>query len=356
MSFFNRAFDILLAGERTLKSPIFLKDFTKENKQLNDLRELSNKVKDGNKKDLVERDIAFLKSGIEGENNVYFELKNSFLPLLCLYDIRLAYEDYVAQLDFVIITNKFICILETKKLSGNIIINSDGDFIRIIQNRYGKEIKREGIYSPISQNERHLRILKDILLKKQLVKTMPFISLVVMANPKTIINKNKCPSAIGKSIYKYDQIVPCLTRHLNDKENDRNVLEKYMYDIANFLINNHNPIEYDSFSKYNLTEDDFCSEKENITTYKDNVANSQQQAVKSCNKRDNDYLRNKLKEFRLLTSKKENIAAYMIFNNEEMEGIISKYPTTSDGLMEVKGFGKKKVDKYGEAILRIFLD
>lgn len=61
MSFFNRTVDLLLSGRRTIKDPIFLKDFTKDNKQLNDLLELSNKLKDGDKKELIERDIAFLR-------------------------------------------------------------------------------------------------------------------------------------------------------------------------------------------------------------------------------------------------------------------------------------------------------
>jgi len=72
--------------------------------------------------------------------------------MLCLHDIRLEYQDYVAQLDFVIITNKFIYVLETKKLNGDIEITPDGDFIRTIRNNDGRFIKKEGMYSPISQN------------------------------------------------------------------------------------------------------------------------------------------------------------------------------------------------------------
>jgi hypothetical protein len=53
---------------------------------------------------------------------VYFELKNSFIPMLCLHDIRLEYNDYIAQFDFILITCKFIYVLETKKLNGDIEI------------------------------------------------------------------------------------------------------------------------------------------------------------------------------------------------------------------------------------------
>ena len=33
--------------------------------------------------------------------------------MLCFHDIRLEYNDYVAQFDFIVITTKFIYLLET---------------------------------------------------------------------------------------------------------------------------------------------------------------------------------------------------------------------------------------------------
>jgi superfamily II DNA helicase RecQ len=37
-----------------------------------------------------------------------------------------------------------------------------------------------------------------------------------------------------------------------------------------------------------------------------------------------------------------------------MDDMIVKYPRTENELLEVKGFGKVKVEKYGSAILDIF--
>lgn len=75
-------------------------------------------------------------------------------------------------------------------------ITGDGDFIRTIKGYDGRVIKKEGMYSPISQNERHVNILKQILSQEKLVVTLPVKSLVVMANPKTILNKTKCSKTI----------------------------------------------------------------------------------------------------------------------------------------------------------------
>ena len=134
MSLLDKALDKLIHRKRTITSPIFIKDFVKENQQLKDLIELAYTV-NSNKKKLIDKDIKLLKYGMDGEQNVYYELKNSFIPMLCLHDIRLEYKDHVAQFDFILITNKFIYLLESKKLSGDIEVTSDGDFIRIMKNR-----------------------------------------------------------------------------------------------------------------------------------------------------------------------------------------------------------------------------
>ena len=64
--------------------------------------------------------------------------------MICLHDIRIEDGDYAAQLDFVVITHKYIMILETKKLNGDILINECGDFIRSIKNNYSKGTKKRG--------------------------------------------------------------------------------------------------------------------------------------------------------------------------------------------------------------------
>ena len=44
----------------------------------------------------------------------------------------------------------------------------------------------------------------------------------------------------------------------------------------------------------------------------------------------------------------------MVYSNQEMELLIEKNPKRSEELLKVKGFGQKKVEKYGESILNIF--
>ncbi|MCD7837096.1 MAG: hypothetical protein LUG83_10755, partial [Lachnospiraceae bacterium] len=48
---------------------------------------------------------------------------------------------------------------------GDIEINNRGDFIRSY-NLFGKKV-HEGIYSPITQNQRHIQVLKEIRLSEK---------------------------------------------------------------------------------------------------------------------------------------------------------------------------------------------
>ncbi|HEY8889666.1 MAG TPA: NERD domain-containing protein [Clostridium sp.] len=359
MSLLEKAAFRLINGKRTVTAPIFIKEFEKENQQLKDLIDLSNRVS-SDKKKLIDRDIIFLKQGLDGEQNVQYELKNSFIPMLCLHDIRIEYDDYVAQIDFVIITNKFIMVLEAKKLNGDIEITSGGDFIRSLKSNSGKAFKKEGMYSPISQNERHVNILRKILIKEGIIKTLPIKSAVILANPKTIVNKSKAPKSIQNNIYKYDQITNLLKKELNDDKNTRNMLEKYMYEISDFLIKNNKPITMNNRDKYSLIEEDFIKNEHKVSTevYTKKVKESRKQPekiitiVKPINDDSKTY--ELLKKYRLNTSREEGIKPYLIFNNEELDALIKSKPKTKDDLQQVKGFGPKKIEKYGNEILEIF--
>ena len=61
----------------------------------------------------------------------------------------------------------------------------------------------------------------------------------------------------------------------------------------------------------------------------------------------------KLKDFRWCQSKYENIKPYYIFNDMQMNDLIEKNPKNEEELLQVNGFGKVKVDKYGKDILKI---
>ncbi len=74
----------------------------------------------------LERDIALLKSGINGEKRVTFELGNVHYPLVFLHDLQLEHEGKSAQIDFLVISPYNAFILECKNLVGDIGIRATG--------------------------------------------------------------------------------------------------------------------------------------------------------------------------------------------------------------------------------------
>jgi hypothetical protein len=333
----------ILSIGKSIDKPIFHKEFKEESQLLIQLENLREEINDKEILSQLNRDINMVKSGIVGEKNVCYELENSFLPIICLHDLYIEHEDYKAQIDFLIITSRFICILETKKLNGDIFVNENGDFIRSFKNIKGKVIKTEGIYSPITQNERHKKILKDMLVKNKIIVNCPVYSMVVMANPKSIVNSRYAPKHVKNQLVKYDQLSRKL-KSILDKESAVEMSYMTIMDIAEYLNN----VSKEKTGHYIL--DKYKNMKTN--TIEKPMVRKEEFVVeeKSINK---EKLIGRLKKFRWERSQADNVKPYFIFSNKQMEELIEKRPKCKEELLKVSGFGKVKSDKYGEEIIKI---
>ena len=188
--------------------PVFLKENSDAEAYIEKLKEFSEKAQ-GSLKQEIEKQIAYAQYGLIGESNIAFELKNSNTDMYILHDIYLECDDLSAQIDYIIITRKRIYVIECKNLIGNIEVNNRGEFTRTYE-LLGKKIK-EGIYSPITQNERHLNVLKarglqsktNIIAKTLFEKAFDenYKSLVVLANPKTVLNVKYAQKISKKKSY-----------------------------------------------------------------------------------------------------------------------------------------------------------
>jgi PIF1-like helicase/Helix-turn-helix domain/HRDC domain/Helicase len=65
----------------------------------------------------------------------------------------------------------------------------------------------------------------------------------------------------------------------------------------------------------------------------------------------NTELYNTLKRWRDMTVEEENAVIYMVANQATLKEIATYLPLTKKDLLQISGFGKAKVDKYGDAIL-----
>jgi ATP-dependent DNA helicase RecQ len=70
--------------------------------------------------------------------------------------------------------------------------------------------------------------------------------------------------------------------------------------------------------------------------------------------RDEDMpLYNTLRKWRSERSKREGIPPYIICNNKELAEVVRARPTTPGALGRVEGFGKAKLERYGEDLLAL---
>ncbi|MCI8622874.1 MAG: hypothetical protein HFG26_04350 [Provencibacterium sp.] len=193
--------------------PIFLKESRAAQEKLRQLEALLPSAGEACR-EAVEQDIRLTKAGIAGEEQILFELRNSHLPLYVLHDLFIRDGDLTAQIDFVVITPKLNFFLECKNLFGNIQIGADGSFVRSLRTE-GKTV-REGIYSPVTQNERHMELVKTLRSKSMgPLRRSIFLSsfydfnrpFVVLANPKTVLDAQQAPEDIRSQVIRADQLV-----------------------------------------------------------------------------------------------------------------------------------------------------
>ena len=105
-------------------------------------------------------ELYIVKKGLDGENEIAYQLKKANIGMYVLRDIKLEYEDLTAQIDYVIITSLYTYYVECKNLIGNITVTDKGDFIREYTFN-GKKIKK-GIYSPLRQVEAQREVVRKI--------------------------------------------------------------------------------------------------------------------------------------------------------------------------------------------------
>ncbi|MCI2173432.1 MAG: DNA helicase RecQ [Atopobiaceae bacterium] len=59
----------------------------------------------------------------------------------------------------------------------------------------------------------------------------------------------------------------------------------------------------------------------------------------------------RLRSLRSEIAREQGVAPYMVFSNATLMDLVSKRPTTSDGLLDVYGLGEKKVQRFGDQVL-----
>lgn len=314
------------------RDAIILKEDCELERKVKYLEELKNK--NPNNKNITQQ-LYMAQKGLEGENEIIYQLKKSNIGMFILHDVNLVYEDLKAQIDFIVITPWCCYFIECKNLIGNISVNEKGDFIREYSFK-GHKVKK-GMESPYRQVQAQRDVYKKIWLKLQ-GKLKGFLFernfesfhrvLVVAANGENILNTKYAPKEMKNNIIKADALIRKLEYDRDRSDRDLWDNKKSMEQWANHFI------------KLNVEKE------ENF----ENVFEDCEDKVESSN---TDILKERLIEFRKQRSKEKNIPAYYVFNNNELERILEILPKTYEDLKKSKILTDVKINSHGKDIVNI---
>lgn len=307
----------------------------------NKIKVLENKLKNTKSKEeklYLYEEIQKYKYGIQGENKILYELKNSHIPMYILHDINLEYKDYKAQIDFIILTKKNYYIIECKNLYGNISIDNKGNFYRI------NNKNKVGIYNPITQLDRHINIIrryvedKNNFIGKLIVKKIfdsMYHGIVVLANDNTVVEDKYAPKTVKNKVIRADKLIEYI-KYIEKNTDSYASSEKDIISSCNNIL---------ALCK---KEETFDEEIPLLNINEDITDNN-----KTININNDDEIRTNLKKYRLNKSRELNYKPYFIFSDKTLEELINKKPKNKLELKQIEGFGDKKIEMYGIDIIKI---
>ena len=310
--------------------------FYKENSDLQDKYNVLKRLNEEYpKNEELQSELLIVKKGLDGENEILYQLKKAHIGMYVLRDIKVKYEDLTAQIDYVVITPVFTYYIECKNLIGNITVTDKGDFIREFTLN-GKRIKK-GMYSPLRQVEAQREVIRKIwesntssFIKFFASKNFEYYRrvLVVAANQDTILNTNKAPKEFKYKILRADSLVRKIEYDLNHRDNDDHLKSKKgMEEIAQSYLDLSNKEEIDY---YNYYKEKFCN---NVNV-----------PIK-------DDLKERLIELRKTRCNEMTIPAYYVFTNDELDKLIEVKPKTIEELKNANILTPIKIKTHGDLIV-----
>lgn len=314
------------------KDTVFLKTSNDLQERFNALQKLNEEYPNNEE---ILSELFIIKKGLDGEDEISYQLKKANIGMYVLRDIKLKYEDLTAQIDYVVITPYYTYYIECKNMVGNITVTDKGDFIRELIIK-GKKIKK-GMYSPLRQVEQQREVVRKIWNSKATMVNKLFGSknfdyfrrvLVVAANKETIINTDKAPKDIKYKVLRADSLVRQLNydiehRGKDDYRDSQNGMKEIAESYLKLSLEEH--IDYYLYykNKFNL--------KEELETA--------------------DSLKDRLLELRKERSNSMNIPAYYIFTNDELDKLVELRPKSIEELKNANILTPIKIKVHGEKIL-----
>ena len=237
-------------------------DKTEDIQELNRLLNLNISSK---QRFLIERELKCLMSGSSGESSSAYYLDFRYKHTknwVLIHDLRIEHRGLVAQIDHLLI-NRFmdIHVLETKNYFYGIKITDDGEFLSYNGKGY------QGIESPIEQNKRHIDLLQQTIVDRNLAPTrlgmtipITFTNYVLVA-PTARVDRPHKQSFDTTAVIKAD----AYTSHLDKELDNRSVVSVFasaakivgtdtLEEFAQKIIRLHRPGTFNYAAKFGIDE------------------------------------------------------------------------------------------------------
>lgn len=349
MNIFKRKNNIHTIG------PLFLNTLSESTPTLERLKDLEQQCQELNaspeKDDLLKeiRSKIFTEQlGIKGEHQVSHALKCSTSDKYILSDLYFYQPDSeILQIDFIVITHKYIYLLEVKNTTSSCCYRVCDDnslgYYHIEFNNHWREhfpIKFKD-NDPITQSENHRSLLYNIMRNNSLLKN--YLSeerlhdIVVFANnTSTIYTKNSNHELTNKLV-----LMKNLIRYIDSTDKlskIRSLSLEQMEEIGNTLLACSSP----------------CTKSYTAIIEKklNHIMNSEAITNKvSKNFLTDDELTDLLRKYRSIQAGTQ--PRYTIFRDETLHKIVALKPQTLEELSCISGIGDNRLQKYGDDILQI---
>jgi ribosomal protein L37AE/L43A len=198
------------------------------------------------KQEFLREDLKKFEAGYRGEQNVKYHL--SFLPqndYHFFYDLRLSTQEHLFQIDVLLLTSKFIMILEVKNIYGTLFFEKQfHQFIRTTQD------KEEGFPNPLFQAQRHSKLLKQWLHFNKFPE-IPVDYLVVISNPSSILKTSETDHDILNKIIHAEKVTLKI-QAISKKFSNSILTARQLKKLSSKLMIENLPQEPNILRKYEL--------------------------------------------------------------------------------------------------------
>lgn len=193
---------------------------------------------------LIQADLQKILAGYRGEKSLNFAF--SFLSekeYFILHDLRLFDGKNYFQIDILILSTKYLLILEVKNIAGELYF--DTEFNQLIRIKDGI---KQAFPDPLIQVKRLKKQLRDYL---KLETAIPIFSLVVISSPFSFITTSDAQVLQTKQIihseslpFRIEQISKSIPNSLLDNKTLKTIIKKFK--------NKHTPLNSSILEKYHL--------------------------------------------------------------------------------------------------------